>query len=1036
MEYEKYIREERIITNYIEDETKPLVETLNLEEFQQIASDVQYDFKTGRTYIQKYNTGIDEELNHWEDIFLKGVNLGVALPGKFPAEFSMSFEQYLDWFKMIGEMNSNVIRLYTILPPDFYKAIAYYNLHNQNMPLYIMQGIWAKIPDDDDYFNQDYTREFQKELIDAIDVIHGNAVLKEMPGKAHGIYPTDVSKYVIGFLLGREWEPSCVSHTIQSYDVNSYDGDFISIANGNPMEVWLAKMLDFTAMYETQEYRWQHPLSFVNWLPLDPMYHNSEFIENEKVREYDNDMISIDFRKFNATELFPAGIYAAYHVYPYYPDFIYLQDKYVNAINHHGIKDNFFGYLEDLKQHTEGMPLVISEYGLPTSRGISHFTPSGFNQGGHSEAKQAELSLTLTEDIYETNCAGAIYFEWADEWFKHNWLVLDFEVPFENRKLWHNMENPEQNFGILALENKKKIIDASLNDWEGDEENIEMKVWADADPTYFYLAGKFPDLDLKKHNLYIAIDTYSEDKGDHSLPFTDKIFDNGFEFLCEFKSKDTAKILVDEPYSVFTDIYNDDIPVYASVNNKNGKFVDELMLVNRGREGLIGKKTDSILNNRSPLIYGNTSYPEFSNADWNWSYMNKNFELRLDWHLINISDPSTRFVLDDSPETKSIEASQTDGFNIYFFITDKNDSVILQYPEDYPFYFSWDGWTQPDFTERLKPVYDTLKTYFKNLKSKKEKDFYAGVQDETFIITPFFNDKKAAVSITFENAGYSQYEYALPVLNKYNLNADFSLIPNVLEDLPNIINVDEGALIKRMGFIQIREIYNSGNEIVLQLNAVNSQDVNDVLPLLSDFNISTIHSQENVKDLPEQILFVRKSNTDNELISFHENIPFSVVNTNMSQMVLDSTLKANKGNWSIFVYHHINRDTALDKKFTNDQAEKYFIHEEKFKRQIRLIRNSDYWIAPESIVYKYLKEKQASEIEVKRYENLIFLKIKNKLNPYIFNHPLTVRYYSTAKIIEVSGSANDGIYENRTGSILLNVFPEKEVKLEIVKRTK
>jgi len=150
------------------------------------------------------------------------------------------------------------------------------------------------------------------------------------------------------------------------------------------MEVWLAKMMDFTVRYETQNYQNQHPISFVNWLPLDPMYHNSEFIENKKVREYDNDLKAIDFTRFHATNLFKSGIYAAYHAYPYYPDFIYLNKRYDKVLNKEGKKDTYFAYLQDLKNHTKGMPLIIAEYGLPSSRGNSHFNPDGYNQGGHS----------------------------------------------------------------------------------------------------------------------------------------------------------------------------------------------------------------------------------------------------------------------------------------------------------------------------------------------------------------------------------------------------------------------------------------------------------------------------------------------------------------------------------------------------------------------------------------------------------------------------------------------------------------------------
>ena len=1025
MQYEQSIREDHIIRTYVEDETKPLIEKLESDDLREILDDIQYHYRTGKTYFQVKNK--DDE---WQDIFLKGVNLGVAVPGKFPAEFSLTFEQYLDWLKEIGEMNANVIRTYTILPPEFYKALAYYNLHHKNKPVYIMQGVWATVPEDEYYYNTAYTRRFQKEIIDVLDVIHGNAVLQPKPGKAHGVYATDVSKYVLGYLLGREWEPKGVYKTIHKNKNDHFEGNFVSINNGNSMEVWLAKMMDFTVRYETQTYQWQHPVSFVNWLPLDPMYHDTEYIENKKVKEYDNDLMQLDFRKFNATPMFKAGIYAAYHVYPYYPDFIYQQKEYIDATNHKGEKDNFFGYLQDLKHHTAGLPLVIAEYGLPTSRGISHFTPSGFNQGGHSKARQAELSLTLTEDIRETNCAGAIYFEWADEWFKHNWLVLDFEIPYENRKLWHNMENPEQNFGILALENREKTIDGSFKDWQmPDSQHIRLS--ADADATYFYLAAKLPDFDFNKNNLYIAIDTYDKEKGDHKLPFSDKLFDNGFEFLCRFKSPDSAKILVDEPYSVFTDIYNDYIPVYASKRNENGKFIDEMMLVNRSRETLTGTKTDSILNDRSPLIMGKSNKPETSNADWYWSKDSTQLELRLDWHLINVSDPSHHYVLDDKAGTKSIEASQTDGFKIYMFVTDKQNHVLKQFPANEPYNFTWEEWQMPKYSERKKPLYDTLQKYFSHLSPKKI------IQNphpkEKFEIANYYQDKQGAISITFDNLGYSQYAYGYPLLNKYQLQADFSIV-DAMQNTPNKTEMDEGIKIKRMGLAQVKEILTKGNELALQSRKP-IVTAADLLNKALGKELSVVHlkPKQEVR-LNGKHIFVRKHGSNKAVQTDYtcNRVPYSIIPTHISTRKLDSLLHLNKDKWNVLVYHHIYKDTLETHHIDKEILKHYYLPFDEFRKQIRLARNTGYWIGTESEVYKYLYEKAHSKIETKTIDNIILLKVVNRLNPSDFNQKLSVKYYTGAKSIKVYGDDFDKIYENKTGYIVFDVLPNRTVRIEIL----
>jgi hypothetical protein len=1033
MRYEENLRDEKIITLFVEDETKPLFEILSDEDLMYAANNSKYDFKAeGKYFKELVGSKVNGEIVYqWTPMFLRGVNLGFAVPGKFPSEFSFTFDEYLEWFELIGNMNSNVIRTYTILPPEFYKALSYYNLKNYNKRLFLIQGVWATIEKDGNYLNPTYDREFSKEIIDVIDVIHGNAVIDKKQGKASGVYSNDISKYVIAILLGREWEPSAVYKTNKiNKNITQFEGRFIHLNNGNAMESWLASKIDLAILYETQLYQYQHPISFVNWLPLDPMFHNTEIIENKKVREYDNDLEKVDFEKYHSTDLFNPGIYAAYHAYPYYPDYIYLQENYANTVNPDGEKDNYYGYLKDLKNHCRGMPLLIAEYGLPSSRGNSHSTPLGLNQGGHSEAQQAQLSLTLTKDIFQSDCAGAVYFEWSDEWFKHNWLVMDFEVPFEDRNLWHNMENPEQNFGIYAYESRTKEIDGRLFDWKIEDSE---KVQFDADPGYFYMTSHMPELDFDLHNLYIAIDTYEEEKGDHNLPFTNKYYENGFEFLCEFKSKNEAEILVDEHYSVFTDIYNDHIPVYSSKSNANGQFISQMMLTNRGRVDLLGHKSDSSVQNRGKLMHGNTVLSDNSNADWFFNDSTKNIEIRLDWHLLNVSDPAKKFVLDDLSETRAIEVSQTSNFHIYYFIADKYNNVINQYPEGSPFSYSWEGWDEPQYKKRLKPLYDTLATYFGQISRLNLQNSPIDYAEDNFNITDFKNGKKGAISISFANAGYSQFHLSSSILNKYKVKATFGVIPQFLDDSPGLYDVGEGVKIKRLSEKDISSLGKSQHDIALQLTSQGNMNQMDQMKEWSTSLLLYLDANDPPADLPDNFMFVRKPASKAITQSEFLGIPYFLVNSNSINILeLDSILKQNNGDWTIINYQHLYDTSAAQAKINERILNKYYIEKSAFDRQLRLSRNSNYWMATESKVYKYLTEKKASKIDISRHDNLIFLNVINELNSRVFNEPLTVKYTTNAKMIRVEGSENDGIFNNRTGSILINVLPNSEVILEII----
>ncbi|MFO7896171.1 MAG: polysaccharide deacetylase family protein [Candidatus Cloacimonadales bacterium] len=795
---EDKIRSEKIIVIDSTKVTIPLFPEFEEKELPDLAKNSSELFRTRGDYFQVYSSSSNRaQQKEWNSIFLKGVNLGAALPGKFPSEFPTDFDLYLQWFQQMAAMNSNVVRVYTIFPPVFYEAFAQYNLLYGDKPLYLLQGVWATVPTDHNYHNPRFQYEFQLEIKDVIDVINGNAVIEPEKGKASGVYISDVSKFTIGYILGREWEPQSVTYTNQNVNLNSFAGEFISLPQGTAMEAWLAAMMDYTIKYEVVKYQKQRPVSFVNWLPLDPMHHESEYIENDKVREYDNDLETVDFAKFFQTDLVKAGIFASYHAYPYYPDFVYLDKQYRT-------ENNYLSYLEDLKAHCPDMPLIIAEYGVPSSRGNSHYTPYGMDQGGHNEREQAQINQVLTKNIWESDCGGAVIFEWMDEWFKFNWMVMDFEQPQHRRKYWHNKENPEQNFGILAVENRTINLDGKTDDW--DEENAEIS--AAADPSYFYLKYELTDFDFSQQNITIAIDTYDKDLGEFRLEKFSKTAKRGLEFLIEINSPDSAQILVDDHYSVFSDIYNDYIPLYASKANNNGRFVQQELISNRARETLLTEKVPQKLHNRSKLVFGKLA--ENSNADWYFNAETGVLELRLPWHLLNVSDPSSLQVLHDIANTPQIETTAAD-FHLYTYISDLQNNIQFTIPRNEKAWsYQWDGWEDPIYTTRLKPQYYTLQKLFPQLvplQQDREK------VTEKFWLTKWYKNAPGAVSITFDDGSYSQYEHALPTLQKYNFTADFSVVGAWTSHQPGNFAEQGVFSIKRLGWQQLQEIAAAGNEI-------------------------------------------------------------------------------------------------------------------------------------------------------------------------------------------------------------------------------
>ncbi|HEV8376742.1 MAG TPA: tetratricopeptide repeat protein, partial [Candidatus Polarisedimenticolia bacterium] len=316
-------------------------------------------------------------------LFIKGINLGTALPGKFPAEFPDDPILYRRWFDQMGEMGANVVRLYTLHPPSLYRALQEHNKERPDQKLWLVQGVWTELPEDDDYDSAAFMQGFQDEIVRVIDAVHGNLQTPARPGHAHGDYDADLSSDLLAFLLGREWEPfSVVAYERKKPGIHAYDGDYVRAEGARPFEAWLAHICDLAAAHETRQYRWQHPVGYVSWPTLDPLHHPTEATAAEEtairrkrgekmaepILEYDNDAVDIDALHIAATARFRAGFFASYHAYPYYPEFMVLDPGYSRTKDSDG-PSNYVGYLRDLKAHHGDQPVIIAEFGVPSSRG-------------------------------------------------------------------------------------------------------------------------------------------------------------------------------------------------------------------------------------------------------------------------------------------------------------------------------------------------------------------------------------------------------------------------------------------------------------------------------------------------------------------------------------------------------------------------------------------------------------------------------------------------------------------------------------------
>lgn len=375
--------------------------------------------------------------------FWTGVNLGSTTPGHSPGELAISAEDYRRWFTMMRESGVRVLRIYTIHQPHMYAELKAHNEAHPEHPLYLVHGIY--LPDESylhshDLFAPGPTQSMIEEVRDASAAVHGTLTRKTQRGRASGTWTADVSPWVAGWIVGVEWDPIATSASDRKNAARpGHSGRyFSSTKDASPTERWAAARMDELATYEARQ-GLSVPIAMVNWPTADPLRHPQEPLDRE-------DMVGVDANHVIASKAWPGGTFASYHAYPYYPDFQRLQPSYTAT------SDPYRAYLLDLKRHHAGMPLMVTEFGVPSSLGSAHIGTNGRDQGHHSEPEAMTMDAQMLRMFKDIGLAGGLLFAWTDEWFKFTWNTLPRHavVDSERRALWHDVLTNEQHFGMVA----------------------------------------------------------------------------------------------------------------------------------------------------------------------------------------------------------------------------------------------------------------------------------------------------------------------------------------------------------------------------------------------------------------------------------------------------------------------------------------------------------------------------------------------------------------------------------------------------------
>lgn len=600
--------------------------------------------------------------------FIKGINLGAALPGKNFTEFPMDKGVYRKWLEQMATLNINTIRVYTLLPPSFYQALYEFNEAREH-PIYLLQEIWPEeYPEDHNYLGQAYNTIYRQEIEYAVHAIHGNINIPKRSYRSYGLYHYDVSPYLIAYLVGREMEAQEVRATDALNMGYVFQGQyFYSLTGATPTEAWLAASCDYALKIEDTFYGDAPLAAIVSWPTLDPKSHDSEWSILTRKENKFNDNTVVDINNIGIHEDKVSGFFGAYHIYSNYPDFMNNELAYDDYEDQYG-RFRYGGYLQEFMAGHSKYPAVVAEYGLSTSQVTAHYSPDGYNHGGLSEEAQAKGIIRMTEAIVHEGYAGAVIFEWMDEWAKKTWTTEPYMIPYNQNPFWHNVLDPEQNYGLLAIESLEPQYESN------------GPIALGQNTAYIYI--KIDEREFDSKTISLTIDTVNN--GDHVE-----------EFLLRVGT--SSELLVNPAYNWVNGYYH-------AVESDLEDYEHLIQMTNGENTSMYGVVTPARHIDLSVLNYG-----DFRNPRNTVTYDGRYWTVRMPYGLLGISDPSQNYALSDEERKVPILRDQIK--------VEALDRISIGITGDNKVYdFKLDTWYNPDYKMRFKKGFEQIGAYFKELK--------------------------------------------------------------------------------------------------------------------------------------------------------------------------------------------------------------------------------------------------------------------------------------------------------------------------------
>jgi len=628
---------------------------------------------------------------------LRGVELSTSVPGQIAGDFAPDVDDYLRWFSYIYAMGANTLYIPIIMDPDFYSALYAFNT-TDNRQLFILQGVHG--------YDYDSLTSAFKEMID---IIHGRRI-HFLGGMGLEVFLSDISPWVVGFLVGVEWDPDRITfmNHFEPDLPESFQGEFFSAAeSATRFEVMLAQVMDSATTYETRRFKVQRPIGFISNPAIDFLEYDWAYAT--QLRKY----AQLNAENIIPSEAMAAGTFAAYRLFYFTDDFTnYLtlsqQEALAPMLEELDRSCLYNGYL-DLLARYHSMPVIATGFGFSTSR-----APERIGEPPLNEYQQGQALATMVTQLEARGWAGSFISTWQDTWERRTWNTAFSSNPWRYQ-YWHNLQSVAQGYGLMAFDPgayaRSVLIDGNANEWDDSHRvhthnGISIYAQYSLQGLYLMLRGEGVN---PQNTLYLPIDVTPR-SGTSS--FGNMEFARPSDFLLRLSGEHESSLMVNRRYHATHQRFyfemtgrnpfvqvppqweSEFVPITIAQQNTLvvestifSRLTDEARKMRRLQYWSAGNLTHGI---------GDPASTYFNSlADF---FFGENLvEIRLPWMLLNFYDPSLMQVHDDYFEHFGVEG--LDIQEIYIGIATEN-SVAAMSP--IPLH-GWNGDVQ--IHERLKQSY-------------------------------------------------------------------------------------------------------------------------------------------------------------------------------------------------------------------------------------------------------------------------------------------------------------------------------------------